>query len=55
MLFCLDGKLLHRCVRGRGKLPTVSCKANIRKDEKNHAEQDDSFPQCEIATHQVLE
>jgi hypothetical protein len=55
VLFCFDGKLLLRRVRGGGKLPTVSRQSDIRDDDKNHATENDSFPQCEVAPHQVLE
>jgi hypothetical protein len=55
MLPYFDGKLLLGRVRGRGKLPTIGRQGNIREHEKNHATENDSFPQCEIAPHQVLE
>jgi hypothetical protein len=55
MLPCFDGKLLLGRVRGRGKLPTIGRQGNIREHEKNHAGENYSFPQCEVAPHQVLE
>jgi len=50
----LHGKLLLWRVQG-GKLPTVGSKRDIRKDEKNHAAENRSFPHCEVASHQSLE
>jgi hypothetical protein len=55
MQLSLGGELFVWCVRSRGKLPTVSRKANIREDEKHHGDKNDPFPQGEIVPHQVLE
>jgi hypothetical protein len=55
MLPCLYGKLLLGRLRGRGKFPTVSRQGDIGNHKKNNAGENDSFPQCEIALHQVLE
>jgi hypothetical protein len=55
MLLFLDGKLLLGHMQGRGKFPTVSRQDDIREHENNHAGENDSLPQCEIASHQVLE
>src|SRR5713101_2855705 len=55
MQLILGGELFAWRVRSRGKLPTVSRKANIREDEKHHGDKNNSFPQSEILPHQVLE
>jgi hypothetical protein len=48
-------KLFSWRVRGGRKPPTVGSKCHIREDEKNHAAENHSFSQCEIAPHQILE
>jgi hypothetical protein len=55
MLRCFDCKLLSWRARGGRKSPTVGSKGHIREDEKNYAAENRSFPQCEIAPHQILE
>jgi hypothetical protein len=42
-------------VGGGGKLPTVSRQGDIGKHKNSDATENDSFPRCEIAPHQLLE
>ena len=55
VLLCFHCKLLLWRVRGGGKPPTVGGKRDIREDEKNHTAENHSFPQSEVAPHQILE